>query len=491
MGINYSQESFKIARSERNFRTLNYMRYGRGYTTFSPTEKIIDHSMQMARRDVPGLATLDTVMKVYRHNPDTISAFAHQWFEAPGRDPIGILAHLPLNQEGARALFTGELDTGNPELKFICRPHERAAALYFWFIYLPGGQGGGMSLVMERMTSAKNRDLPIFCKPANVQARYFFENMGFVMGATYEMLHSSTLMSCAMPDLARGRKPYDNYLPGENVGTKKNSVTVVHSLDDVLKCIAIRGAAYVEDRSIPYQEDVDGNDFTATHLLGYFGDEPAGCIRLRYWADFIKIERLAVLPRCRGGLALDLVRAAIAFGQDKGYRRFYGQAAQPLLKLWKHFGFVQRPGPGLSYLTDEVYYEMDLETEPKSAPMTHLSGAAVLIRPEGQWDRPGPLEEHSSSELIPNKALGADPAERSALVPNKALGAGSAARNYSVPESAPPPMQVDSKGLVDGKWVPGVSPTTMYPDRDIPGCMNPFYGEALIYGKIKGLNDHD
>jgi len=54
---------------------------------------------------------------------------------------------------------------------------------------------------------------------------------------------------------------------------------------------------------------------------------------------------------------------------------------------------------------------------------------------------------------------------------------------------------------VDGKWVPGVSPTTMYPDRDIPGCMNPFYGEApncnanswppLIYGKIKGLNDHD
>lgn len=99
MGINYSQESFKIARRERNFRTLNYMRYGRGYTTFSPTEKIIDHSMQMARRDVPGLATLDTVMKVYRHNPDTISAFAHQWFEAPGRDPIGILAHLPLNQE--------------------------------------------------------------------------------------------------------------------------------------------------------------------------------------------------------------------------------------------------------------------------------------------------------------------------------------------------------------------------------------------------------
>ncbi|MGF7055383.1 putative N-acetyltransferase YhbS [Bosea sp. OAE752] len=81
--------------------------------------------------------------------------------------------------------------------------------------------------------------------------------------------------------------------------------------------------------------------------------------------NFIKLERLAVLPRCRGGLALDLIRAAIAFGKAKGYRRFYGQAATPVLKLWEHFGFERRSGPGLSYLTDEVYYEISL---PKRLP---------------------------------------------------------------------------------------------------------------------------
>lgn len=485
MGFNYSQEHFKTDKHTRNFRTLDYTFYGRGYTTFSPNREIIGHSLELARKDVPGLAALDDVMRVYLHNPDTICAFSREWQGEPGGSPIGILAHLPLTHEGAIALFNGDLNTANPDLKYICKPHQRAAALYFWFIYVPYGQGGGISLVMEKMTSAKNKDLPIFCKAANEKAKAFFERMGFVMGATYEMLHSRVLMSCAFPDLAAGRKPYDNYIPGQNVGTKKTSVTVVHSLDDLLKCIAIRGAAYVEERGIPYQEDVDGNDFTATHLLGYVGDEPAGCIRLRYFAGFIKIERLAVLPRCRGGLAMHLVRAALAFGQDKGYRRFYGQSAAPVLKLWKHFGFKQRPGPGLAYLTDEVYYEIDLETDRVMQPLHVNSGAAVLVRPEGQWDRRGPLEaltenpwaslsgplvELDSGWPPPTEAQSADPA-----VPDKSLGSDRS-----------------------DQWIPGVSPTTMYPDKDIPGCMNPFYGESptcgpdswppLIYGKIPGLN---
>ncbi|POR53126.1 hypothetical protein CYD53_104101 [Bosea psychrotolerans] len=458
MGFHYSlKEHFNIAQTQRNFRTLDYTKYGRGYTTFSPTKGIIDYSMRMASADIPGLSTLERVMNVFQHNPDTISAFSRGWSDDPKATPIGILAHLPLNQAGARALFTGALDTANPDLKFICRPSERAAVLYFWFIYLPEGQGGGISLVMERMTSDKNRGLPVFCKPANRKAQTFFEKMGFVMGAAYDGLKSYQLMSCALPDPAAGRRPYDNFIPGLNAGTKKTSVTVVHSADDLLKCIAIRGAAYVEDRSVPYAEDVDGNDYTATHLLGYVGDEPAGCIRLRYWADFIKIERLAVLPRCRGGLALDLVRAALAFGQDKGYRRFYGQAAFPVSKIWERFGFKRRPGSGLSYLTDEVYYEMDLVTEPSDRRLTPDSGAAVLVRPEGQWDRPGPLEARAETPDLPDKSLGS------------------------------------------GEWIPGVSPTTLYPDKDIPGCVNPFYGESpscgtdswppLIYGRLQGVND--
>lgn len=459
MGISYSKEHFNIAPAPRNFRSLDYTRYGRGFVTFTPQNDIICHSLEMASRDIPGIAETKTVLAVFKHNPDTFVAFAREHVVCRNQAPVGMLAHLPLTQEGVLALFTGELNTAEPALKFICKPHQRPAALYFWFIHIPAelGHGGGMSLVMERMTSDKNRDLPIFCKAANAKAKALFESMGFSQGATYEMMHSRELMSCAVPDPAANRKPYDNFLPGRHAGTRRTSVSVVHSLDDLLKCIAIRGAAYVEERSIPYAEDVDGNDFTATHLLGFVGDEPAGCIRIRYFADFIKLERLAVLPRCRGGLALDLIRAAIAFGKAKGYRRFYGQAAAPVLKLWEHFGFERRSGPGLSYLTDEVYYEIDLVTETPTEQLSHLSGANVLIRPEGQWDRPGPLEAAAA---------------KSAVVDDVALAvAGST------------------------EFVPAPQMRTMQPDRDIPGCVNPFYGESpdcsenswppLIYGDIR------
>lgn len=463
MGINYPKEHFNIASGKRNFRSLDYTRYGRGYVTFTPQNDIIRHSLEMASKDIPGIAEERTVLAVFDHNPDTFVAFGRKRVVCRNQAPVGMLAHLPLTHEGALALFTGEMDTAEPALKFICKPHQRPAALYFWFIHIPPelGHGGGMSLVMERMTSDKNRNLPIFCKAANAKAKALFESMGFSQGATYETLHSGKLMSCPVPDPAANNKPYDNFLRGRHLGTKKTSVTVVHSLDDLLKCIAIRGAAYVEERSIPYAEDVDGNDFTGTHLLGYVGDEPAGCLRLRYFADFIKIERLAVLPRCRGRLALDLVRAAIAFGREKGYRRFYGQSAADILKLWEHFGFKRRPGPGLSYLTDEVYYEIDLVIDAALEPLTHLSGPDVLIRPEGQWDRPGPLEANS------RKLEDSDEA---------AVVAGST------------------------EFTPDPSPRKANPLRDVPGCLNPFYGESpdcnenswprAIYGRIEGVNAH-
>jgi predicted GNAT family N-acyltransferase len=168
-------------------------------------------------------------------------------------------------------------------------------------------------------------------------------------------------------------------------------------MDDLLKALAIRAATYLEDQYIPYDEDVDGNDFTATHLLGFVGDEPAGCLRIRYFAGFVKFERLAVLPRFRGKLALQLIRAAIAFAQAKGYRRIYGQSAEDVTNLWRHFGFKQREGEGIQYLTDQTYYEMDLEVEAPELFLTHMSGAAVLVRPEGQWDRPGGLEAGRTS----------------------------------------------------------------------------------------------
>ncbi len=187
------------------------------------------------------------------------------------------------------------------------------------------------------------------------------------------------------------RPRFDTYRRG--AGPQALGIKVVHDAEEFLKVRAIRAATYLAEQNIPYSEDVDGNDFSATHLLGYVGDEPAGCIRIRYFAGFVKLERLAVLSRFRRTrLALSLVKAAIEFARMKGYVRFYGQAEAEAIRLWAHFGFVPRKGAGLQYLTDRIYFDGDLQVPAHPEPLSPYSGAVVLLRREGQWDRPGVLE---------------------------------------------------------------------------------------------------
>ncbi len=89
---------------------------------------------------------------------------------------------------------------------------------------------------------------------------------------------------------ASSRPLYDSY-PSASA---QHTVTVVRTHDDLAKVMSIRSAVYMAEQVCPYQEEFDGNDFAATHLLGYVGDEPAASIRIRCFADFAKVERLAV-----------------------------------------------------------------------------------------------------------------------------------------------------------------------------------------------------
>ena len=53
-------------------------------------------------------------------------------------------------------------------------------------------------------------------------------------------------------------------------------MTVARSMEDIMRVMSIRSAVYVAEQRCPHDEEFDGNDFSATHLLGYVGDEPAG-----------------------------------------------------------------------------------------------------------------------------------------------------------------------------------------------------------------------
>ncbi len=174
---------------------------------------------------------------------------------------------------------------------------------------------------------------------------------------------------------------------------KTISIRVAASLSDLMQVVAIRGAVYMGEQACPYDEEFDGNDFCAMHLIGSIGDEPAGCMRIRFFADFAKLERLAVRHEFRGTpLVFEIARAAKELCRVKGYTRIYGHALERLIPFWKRLGARPMEPRRPVIFSDFSYTEMLIPTERHPNALSLESDPYVLIRPEGEWDKPGPLE---------------------------------------------------------------------------------------------------
>jgi len=172
---------------------------------------------------------------------------------------------------------------------------------------------------------------------------------------------------------------------------------VASTPDHIAKIFALRAAVFMSEQDCPYEEEFDGNDFCATHILGLADSHPAATLRLRFFADFAKVERLAVMPRYRQSLiAKRVVEKGIEIIRRKGYRAMYGQAQKRLTHFWSRFGFepLQKNFPLV--FSDHEYVEMRAELPPHAEAITMMSDPYVIVRPEGAWDEPGVLDESAS-----------------------------------------------------------------------------------------------
>jgi len=185
-------------------------------------------------------------------------------------------------------------------------------------------------------------------------------------------------------------------LSAANDQPRKIGVRVARSLSDMMQIVAIRASVFMSDQSCPYDEEFDGNDFCATHLIGYMGKEPAACIRARFFADFCKLERLAVRAEYRKTrLAFQTGRAGIELARKKGFRRIYGHAQDRLVNFWAHFGAKPLGRNRKLVFSDFSYTEMVIELDPHEDPITIDSDPYVIIRPEGEWHDKGVLDASS------------------------------------------------------------------------------------------------
>src|SRR3984893_12631271 len=341
-----------------------------------------------ARQDIPGLTSNQMFQAVANHNPDTFWAIAKKdHFDITAPRGEGFFAVLPLTHEGMRGLIDGSLDTRKPDLSFIARDSERPAEIYIWAIHAKGSLVAAISLVLQKISAPLYRGVNLYSRPVTKEGLRVLEPLGFSPGARYDGLFAPNLqMFDRSNDVAAVKAA-----PRDPV-----TVEVVRSMDEMARVIAIRGAIYMGEQRCPFEEEFDGNDFSATHLICHKNGEPVGCMRIRYFADFAKLERLAVRPEGRGsGLAGRILDAAIELCRKKGYRVLYAHSQKRYLKVWEQRGF-RRMGARELVFSDFDYVEVKLETEKHPQSIALSDDPYVLIRPEGKWDTPGILERSAS-----------------------------------------------------------------------------------------------
>jgi len=185
--------------------------------------------------------------------------------------------------------------------------------------------------------------------------------------------------------------------PGAN--TRHLTVSVARTLDDFMHVMAVRTLVYMGEQACPFDEEYDGNDFAgSTHLILRCHGEPVGVVRLRWFAEFAKLERLAIRQEYRGGPGLlMLAREAFALSARKGYRRLMGHAQQRVIPFWRRYfnGRLRADRPKFSF-SEHDYTELEFDLHPPPDAISIDSDPLVLIRPEGEWDRPGILD-HSAA----------------------------------------------------------------------------------------------
>jgi predicted GNAT family N-acyltransferase len=192
----------------------------------------------------------------------------------------------------------------------------------------------------------------------------------------------------------------------EPSGAKAVKTTVVRTVDELMQVFAVRAQVYVAEQDCPYVEEFDGNDLAgATHLLARAGNEPIATMRIRWFAGFAKFERICVCAKFRGAQAAErLVEFGCRMAARKGYAKVLVHANRRLVGHWQRVAQMRpragRPSFDYSQISF-VEMERDLVADPNALSID--SSPLVLVRPEGDWDRPGVLDVSAAPPRTSNR----------------------------------------------------------------------------------------
>src|SRR3979409_1499545 len=124
-----------------------------------------------------------------------------------------------------------------------------------------------------------------------------------------------------------------------NPNPRSISIRIARDPNDLMLVTAIRAAVYLAEQDCPIEEEFDGNDLVAAHFIGFIGGEPAACLRVRFFGEFAKLERLAVRHQFRRSrISFKLVQASFDYIKRKGFKKVYGHGQDRLGDVWGRLG---------------------------------------------------------------------------------------------------------------------------------------------------------
>lgn len=382
----------------RNLDHLDTHRFCRALTVFMPTRNQVADLITQAQSVMPILASKKTIQDVAAFNPDSFWAIRRSDPSSRcQKAPSGFVAFLMLNQTGRTALISGELNPAAPDWKYLVRQNERPDAIYVWALHARGGLTPALGLVMDKLQSPIYRSANFVARAATAEGGNFLKSIGFFerreqSGLVFHHFIRSPENPVLDPISKSDRADLEHMSATSN--RPRIEAKVVHSFDEMMQANAVRSAVYIGEERCPFNEEFDGNDFSATHILGRIGGEPAGCLRIRYFAGFAKFERLAVRSEFRGlGLSRELVGHAIELCREKGYRRLYAHARTDKIKVWEGFGFSKSGRFPPFEFSDYSYEEMEASLPEHPSPITLGLDPYIYLRPEGVWDKTCLLEQ--------------------------------------------------------------------------------------------------
>jgi hypothetical protein len=171
---------------------------------------------------------------------------------------------------------------------------------------------------------------------------------------------------------------------------------IVTTYEQLLHAYAVRSICFMEERGVKAKHEFDGNDYQATHVIVYSGDEPIGTLRIRWFKDFAKFERTSFRKAHRNVPVLKM-SAQFAFDHvaRKGFDKVITHAQPTYARLWRVLlGFKVAQGkPAVHFAGHgEPYIELVKELTVPANAISESTDSLVLFRTEGFWDVPSEYE---------------------------------------------------------------------------------------------------